>query len=76
MNTLPRDFVVVKMDVEGAEYELVPHMAEMGMWTVVDHLLIEWHGIEVPEDQVLLAKAAVEKLKAEGVNLPSYESWA
>jgi FkbM family methyltransferase len=75
MNTLPRDFVVVKMDVEGAEYELVPHMAEMGMWTVVDHLLIEWHGIEVPEDKVLLAKAAVEKLKAEGVNLPSYDSW-
>ena len=24
MNTLPRDFVVVKMDVEGAEYEIIP----------------------------------------------------
>ncbi|KAF9090582.1 hypothetical protein BGX23_005915 [Mortierella sp. AD031] len=28
-NTLPCDFVVVKMDIEGAEYEVVPHLATM-----------------------------------------------
>ena len=76
MNTLPRDFVVVKMDVEGAEYELIPHMVEMGVWTVVDHLFIEWHAINVPEGDVERAGAAAEKLKAEGVNLPSYDSAA
>jgi FkbM family methyltransferase len=76
MNTLPRDFVVVKMDVEGAEYELVPHMVEMGAWIVVDYLLVEWHGLTVPKDVVDLAKAAAEKLKAEGVNVPLYDSAA
>ena len=79
MNTLPRDFVVIKMDVEGAEYELIPHMVEMGAWIVIDHLFIEWHaskGIEVPEEDIDRASAAAEKLKAEGVNLPSYDSAA
>ena len=74
MNTLPRDFVVVKMDIEGAEYEVVPHMAEMSIWTVVDHLLIEWH-LNVAEDETL-AKIAIEKLMAEGVNMPAYDSGA
>ena len=78
MNTLPRDFVVVKMDVEGAEYEIIPHMVEMSAWTVVDHLLVEWHDF-VPGDGALRrerAKAAAEKLKAEGVNMPDYNSAA
>lgn len=44
MNTLPRELVVVKMDIEGSEYEIIPHMAEMRAWSVVDHLLVEWHG--------------------------------
>ncbi|KAJ5364855.1 uncharacterized protein N7496_010568 [Penicillium cataractarum] len=85
MNTLPRDFVVVKMDVEGSEYELVPHMAEMGVSAVLDYLLVEWHPsvidkADLPEDEVTFRharmKAAEEKLKAEGVNMPHYDSSA
>lgn len=76
MNTLPRDFVVIKMDVEGAEYELVPHMAEMGMWAVVDYLLIEWHTSGIPDELIAKAKSAQEKLEAEGVNIPFYDSAA
>ena len=75
MNTMPRDFVVVKMDIEGAEYEVIPHMAEMSIWTVVDHLLVEWHGL--PERVPLsheMAKAAAEKLEKEGINMPKYDS--
>jgi FkbM family methyltransferase len=74
MNTLPRDFVVVKMDVEGAEYEIIPHMVEMSAWTVVDHLLVEWHGGVAGDAALNYAKAAEEKLKAEGVNMPVYDS--
>jgi len=76
MNTLPRDFVVVKMDIEGAEYEIIPHMAEMGVNLVIDYLLIEWHS-KVPEDidtNDIRAKAAIERLKAGGVNMPDYDS--
>ncbi|KAG0651315.1 Molybdate transporter [Hyphodiscus hymeniophilus] len=75
MNTLPRDFVVVKMDIEGAEYEVIPHMAEMSAWTVMDHLLVEWHALpeSVPGSHEM-AKVAAEKLQIEGVNMPAYDS--
>ncbi|KAF9907336.1 hypothetical protein BX616_000459 [Lobosporangium transversale] len=82
-NTLPRDFVVVKMDIEGAEYEVIPHMADMGVWTVVDHLLVEWHGPNVgggTTEEIQLrgarADAAKNKLIAEGINMPHYDSAA
>ncbi|KAG0000776.1 hypothetical protein BGZ65_004069, partial [Modicella reniformis] len=82
-NTLPQDFVVVKMDIEGAEYEVIPHLAEMSTWTVIDHLLVEWHGAEVgggtPEEiqfRDKRASAAKNKLIAEGVTMPAYDSSA
>ncbi|KAF9983140.1 hypothetical protein BGZ65_002127 [Modicella reniformis] len=80
-NTSPRDFVVIKMDIEGAEYEVIPHMAEMSAWTVVDHLLVEWHGARVgggtPQEMEYRekrAEAARKKLMDEGVNMPHYDS--
>lgn len=81
MNTLPGDFVVVKMDIEGAEYEVIPHMTDMSCWTVMDYLMIEWHAVHqfgsTPEEISFLdarAKAAVAKLKQEGVQMPEYNS--
>jgi hypothetical protein len=70
------------MDVEGAEYEIIPHMAEMRAWSVVDYLLVEWHpwalkGGNWPEEIALVeerAKAALEKLKSKGVKIPEYNS--
>lgn len=76
MNTLPRDFVVVKMDIEGAEYDIIPHMAEMGVWSVVDHLLIEWHDGLPSEAAKLKATAALELLKEKGISCPEYDSAA
>jgi FkbM family methyltransferase len=78
MNTLPRDFVVVKMDIEGAEYEVIPHMVEMSTWTVLDYLFVEWHpgvleGNAFSEERVRVAQDA---LIAGGVNMPSYDSAA
>ncbi|KAG0043823.1 hypothetical protein BGZ83_011000 [Gryganskiella cystojenkinii] len=80
-NFLPRDFVVVKMDIEGAEYEIVPHMADMQAWSVMDELLVEWHGRDIgggsPEEIELRwtrAQAAKNKLISEGVHMPAYDS--
>lgn len=81
MNTLPRDFVVVKMDIEGAEYDILPHMVEMSAWIVIDYLLVEWHprvlrGAKAKDNTLYRARAeaAVEKLKANGVSMPHYNS--
>ncbi|KAF9983139.1 hypothetical protein BGZ65_002126 [Modicella reniformis] len=40
----PRDFVVIKMDIEVAEYEVIPHMAEMstGLWLTI----CWWNGMD------------------------------
>ncbi|KAG0041097.1 hypothetical protein BGZ83_002360, partial [Gryganskiella cystojenkinii] len=83
-NFLPRDYVVVKMDIEGAEYEVVPHMASMQAWSVMDELLVEWHGRGElgggsPEEMELRwarAQAAKNKLISEGVQMPVYDSVA
>ena len=36
--------VVVKMDIEGGEYVLVPHLQRTGALGNVSLLLVEWHG--------------------------------
>lgn len=81
-NFTPRDFVVVKMDIEGAEYEVVPHLAQMKAGTVIDHLLVEWHHFDVsssPEEQALReekAKVGASMLVNGGTIMPYYDSGA
>ncbi|KAJ0979277.1 hypothetical protein J5N97_014751 [Dioscorea zingiberensis] len=38
-----RDFVVVKMDVEGTEFDLVPRLFETGAICLIDELFLECH---------------------------------
>lgn len=40
---LPEDEIVLKLDAEGAEYELLEHLLETGEIKRVSRLLIEWH---------------------------------
>ena len=37
------DFVVVKMDIEGAEWEVVPHLVRHGAIRLIDDLFVEMH---------------------------------
>ncbi|CCO20775.1 predicted protein [Bathycoccus prasinos] len=39
----PRDFVVMKMDIEGAEYNVVPHMLSNGVFNLIDEFFLEGH---------------------------------
>jgi hypothetical protein len=39
-----RDFVVVKVDIEGSEYSVVPRLlADPSVWCAVDFWYVEWH---------------------------------
>ncbi|KAL6902296.1 hypothetical protein ACP4OV_005172 [Aristida adscensionis] len=38
-----QDYVVMKMDVEGAEFELIPRMLDAGAMCLVDELFLECH---------------------------------
>jgi hypothetical protein len=40
---LPEGNIVLKLDVEGAEYVLLPHLIERGVMGRIGRLLVEWH---------------------------------
>lgn len=43
------DFIVLKMDIEGSEYEVLPKMIKDGSIQYVNHAFIEWHDWVMPE---------------------------
>ena len=48
---LGRDEIVLKLDVEGAEYQLLGHLIRTGADKRLDRILVEWHR---GEDRLLL----------------------
>ena len=42
---------LLKLDVEGAEYELLPRLLENGALCDVTHLIVEWHLRALPPEQ-------------------------
>ena len=45
----PDEIVLIKLDVEGYEFELLPHLLESGALCLVDYLHIEWHPSVLPQ---------------------------
>ncbi len=43
-NTIPDAHTILKIDIEGAEYDVIPHLLENNIQDVIDEWLIEWHG--------------------------------
>ena len=48
---------LLKLDVEGAEYRLIPHLLVTGALCLPTHLFVEWHLNSVPEPERLAALA-------------------
>ena len=46
-NFSPEDFIVVKMNIEGAEYPVLRHMIREGTLSWIDLLYIEWHSSKI-----------------------------
>jgi FkbM family methyltransferase len=43
-NINPDDFVILKMDIEGAEYDVLEKIIEKNVINLIDKLYIEWHS--------------------------------
>lgn len=41
---LPRVPIILKVDVEGAEHDLLPHLRHRHADELLDRILVEWHG--------------------------------
>lgn len=59
----PKDHVYVKMDIEGAEFEIIDKMLNDGSINLVDILAIEWHGRFMKNTTKRTQEYYVEKLK-------------
>jgi len=59
VRTLPEARIVLKVDIEGAEYVLLPHLIENGLMDRFSQILIEWHngkyanGYEADRESIL-----------------------
>lgn len=43
-NFSPDDYIVLKVDIEGAEYEVLGKMVDDGTIDYIDEIIVEWHG--------------------------------
>ncbi|KAJ3318607.1 Rab-like protein 2A [Blyttiomyces sp. JEL0837] len=80
LNFVPEDFVVLKMDIEGAEYDVVPHLCETGAHHLIDALYIELHSYLIPVERRSEAeervKECIQQMEKDGVLVPNYDSLA
>jgi FkbM family methyltransferase len=71
LHTSEDDFIVMKLDVEGAEYDILDKMLEEMTLHRISHLFVEFHAkyfTNLEEMRVREAKL-VNKIKSEGINL-------
>lgn len=75
-NALPEDFVIVKMDIEGSEWDILPCLSKSPAANLVDALYVEKHTREWSLARTTDADygKAVAALQARGVVTPEYDS--
>eukprot|EP00930_Biecheleria_cincta_P001355 TRINITY_DN102494_c0_g1_i1.p1 TRINITY_DN102494_c0_g1~~TRINITY_DN102494_c0_g1_i1.p1 ORF type:complete len:247 (+),score=39.11 TRINITY_DN102494_c0_g1_i1:110-850(+) len=72
-HTIPGDYVIMKMDIEGAEFDIVPCMAEASAASLVDRLYVSQHdpawGLEgAPLSSMQTSLAG---LRTRGIDIPA-----
>jgi len=76
-NTIPGDWVMLKMDIEGSEWDVMPCIAAAPASSLIDRFYIETHpnswslsGTTTPS----MYEAAKAQLRKKGVDIPKYFS--
>eukprot|EP00933_Yihiella_yeosuensis_P047240 TRINITY_DN42990_c0_g1_i1.p1 TRINITY_DN42990_c0_g1~~TRINITY_DN42990_c0_g1_i1.p1 ORF type:complete len:261 (+),score=73.92 TRINITY_DN42990_c0_g1_i1:82-864(+) len=75
-NTIPGDYVILKIDIESAEYDVVPCLAQFNQANLVDRMELEehtWFPSVTPQMKQNMALAK-QKLTQMGVAIPAYFS--
>mmetsp|Transcript_35829 Transcript_35829/g.65049 ORF Transcript_35829/g.65049 Transcript_35829/m.65049 type:complete len:261 (-) Transcript_35829:86-868(-) len=77
-NTIPGDWVILKVDIEGAEYDVVPCLADFkDAGSLVDILFLEehwWFPDRTAEQKASIAEAKKKLVEKSGVRIPKYYS--
>merc|ERR1719162_1262007 len=75
-STIPDDYVILKMDIEGAEWDVLPCLAKSENVHLVNRLLVEvhpeaWGNAGTTQAQL---DQALATLRSKGVDIPMYHS--
>lgn len=62
----PKDHIVLKMNIEGAEYEVLEKMLADGTLTMIDKLYISWHFRKIPSITTKRHKKLIKAIKEAG----------
>ena len=60
----PNDYIIVKMDIEGAEFEVIPHMMEGESILYISQLWCEFHPNKLPQYTTKDKTSLIKKIKA------------
>jgi len=73
-NVMPEDFVIIDMDIEGAEFDILPCLARSPAAELVDEMYMEVHDINwsLLHTTTKDMKDAVETLQRKGVIFADY----
>jgi len=52
-NFTPEDYIILKLDIEGAEYDVLYHLAETGVMSYLNEVWGEWHLDKFPIERVI-----------------------
>jgi len=63
------DFIVMKMNIEGAEYRVLRNMLSDGTLAMIDKLYVSWHFRKIPSISKKQHKKLVEDIKVAGHEL-------
>lgn len=71
-NTIPEDWVMLKVDIESAEYSVIPCLAEFKQASLVDRLYLEehWWFDSVTKEMKDKMVESKKKLQSFGVDIP------
>lgn len=74
--TIPSDWVMVKMDIEGSEFDVLPCTAKSPSASLIDRLYLEQHSPDWGQAGTTLQQmeAAKNQLRGAGVDIPDYFS--
>lgn len=67
----PGDRLIVKMDIEGGEFEVVPKMLADGTMNLVERFYCEWHEDRFPD----LPRGTQWRLKKQCLEVTILEDW-
>ena len=66
-NLYKNDYIILKLDVEGAEYEVIPKMMKDNTFEYIDELWIEWHmrklGMTLKQHNAVANKVKIPTIK-------------